>query len=166
MSSATNPTHTVITPAEFLAKATLAAREGGHLFPQYAACEAALESAWGRSALAVQASNLFGEKQSHPPLGKTLQLPTREFLHGAWLQVQASWAIYDSWADCFSARMALLKRLQGEYPNYRAALSATDGEQFIEHVSRSWSTDPARAEKVLGVYAEHFATGAALLVST
>jgi hypothetical protein len=67
---------------DFLLKACEAARTAGHVFPEYAACEAALESAWGMSRLAVEANNLFGQKQSHPPLGESLDLPTKEYLHG------------------------------------------------------------------------------------
>ncbi len=48
---------------EFLSKACAAARSAGHIFPEYAACEAALESGWGMSGLAQKANNLFGQKQ-------------------------------------------------------------------------------------------------------
>ena len=48
----------------FLRQASAAARAAGHIFPDYAACEAALESTWGQSRLAREANNLFGQKQS------------------------------------------------------------------------------------------------------
>lgn len=141
----------------FLRKAAAAARTAGHLFPEYAACEAALESGWGQSHLATAANNLFGQKQAHPPLPgtQTLSLPTREFLHGAWVAVQANWVEFPDWEACFTERMALLRSLARGYPNYGAALAATTGEQFITLVSRTWSTDPARAGKVLDVYDHH-----------
>ncbi len=144
---------------EFLRKAANAARGAGHLFPEYAACEAALESGWGMSGLALQANNLFGQKQSHPPLSgsDTLTLPTREFLHGSWVTVQANWVRFDTWEACFAARMALLHALAGSHPDYRAALSAGSGATFVTEVSRSWSTDPARAGKVLTVFDCHHA---------
>ena len=142
---------------EFLLKAAAAARAAGHLFPNYAACEAALESGWGHSYLAVEANNLFGQKQAHPPLRgtDTVNLPTREFLHGAWVAVQAAWVKFPDWASCFRERMALLRALAVAWPNYGAALRATTGEQFITEVSRTWSTDPGRAGKVLAVYDYH-----------
>ncbi len=149
---------------EFLLKATAAARAAGHLFPDYAACEVALESGWGLSQLAVEANNLFGQKQAHPPLAgtETLNLPTREFLHGAWVTVQAAWVKFPDWESCFRERMALLRSLAAAWPNYGAALQATTGEQFITEVSRTWSTDPARAGKVLAVYDYHRAVFATL----
>ncbi|RRA48923.1 glucosaminidase domain-containing protein [Acidipila sp. EB88] len=154
------PDQSSITSTEFLAKATAAARAAAHIFPEYAACEAALESAWGGSTLAVRANNLFGQKQAHPPAGPSLQLETREFLHGQWVMVPAAWMMFDDWTHCFRERMALLHELARAYPHYGAALAASSGEQFVREVSASWSTDPQRAGKVLSVYQRHFAQGA------
>ncbi len=142
-------------PEEFLPKAAAAARAAGHIYPEYAACEAALESAWGASQLAREASNLFGQKQCHPPRGLSLTLPTREFLHGAWLTVQAEWVVFGDWQDCFAHRMTLLRALENGCPDYRAALAAQTGEAFVTHVSKSWATDPGRAAKVLAIYKAH-----------
>ncbi len=142
---------------EFLRRAALAAQAAGHIFPAFAACEVALESGWGRSALAEQANNLFGQKQSHPPLAgtTTLSMPTREFLQGHWVTVQANWVKFPDWSASFAARMQLLEQLKGVIPNYAAALAAPSGEQFVVDVSRSWSTDPERAGKVLSIYDAH-----------
>ncbi len=145
---------------EFLTKAYESARSAGHIFPEIAACEAAIESAWGRSKLAREANNLFGQKQSHPPLAGTgtLSLPTQEFLRNQWVNVEANWVKFASWHDCFAARMALLKRLSRAYPHYAAALAAESGEEFAVEVSKSWSTDPERAAKVLAVHRQHGAS--------
>lgn len=155
----------------FLRKAYAAAAASGHIFPQFAACEAALESGWGLSKLAAEANNLFGQKQAHPALHgtQTLSLPTREFLHGAWVAVEANWVRFADWSACFAERMALLRALRHAYPNYAAALDAKSGEQFIAEVSKTWSTDPQRAAKVLSVYDCHKAVfegdGSSLLAS-
>ena len=145
----------------FLRQASAAARAAGHIFPDYAACEAALESTWGRSRLAREANNLFGQKQSTENIEKagieadTLALSTQEFLNGRWVTVIARWARFTDQAACFRARMALLHRLQQSYPAYARALAATTGEAFIEEVSRAWSTDPQRAAKVLAIHRQH-----------
>ncbi len=151
-----------MTPQEFLEKAATAARAAGHIFPEYAACEAALESSWGKSMLAQQANNLFGQKQTHPPAGASLEIPTREFLQGSWVMVPARWMMFANWQDCFAERMRELHRLGAEYPHYHAALAALTGEAFVEEVSKSWSTDPERAQKVLSVFREHFTGEAAV----
>jgi flagellum-specific peptidoglycan hydrolase FlgJ len=143
--------------SDFLLRASNAAAAAKHIFPEFAACEAALESGWGHSELAMQANNLFGQKQSHPPVAGsgTLALPTREYLHGSWVTVQANWTRFADWGACFAARMQLLERLRSTDSHYAAALQATNGEQFITEVSKSWSTDPQRAGKVLSIYDAH-----------
>jgi flagellum-specific peptidoglycan hydrolase FlgJ len=149
-------------PDTFLRQASAAARAAGHIFPEYAACEAALESTWGQSRLAREANNLFGQKHSAEPasgvLVPALLMPTQEFLHGSWVTVTAQWARFGDRAACFRARMALLHRLSASYPAYARALAATTGEVFIEEVSRAWSTDPQRAAKVLAIHRQHSAS--------
>lgn len=141
----------------FLKKAVDAAKAAGHIFPEYAACEAALESGWGMSRLAEEANNLFGQKQAHPALAgtRTITLPTREYLRGAWATVEASWVMFADWQSAFGERMRLLESLRHAYPHYAAALAAKTGEEFISEVSKSWSTDPQRAGKVLSIYDAH-----------
>lgn len=143
--------------SEFLLRAHEAAQAAQHIFPEFAACEAALESGWGQSRLAIEANNLFGQKQSHPLLAGTsvLTMPTREYLHGSWVTVLANWAQFSDWGVCFAARMQLLQVLSRNFPHYQAALHSANGEQFVIEVSKSWSTDPARAGKVLSIYDAH-----------
>lgn len=139
---------------QFLAKATSEAKKGGHIFPEAAACEAALESGYGKSGLATEDNNLFGMKQHKHPLYGTHNLPTREFENGEWITVVASWVHYPSLADCFSDRMATLRRLAPAkgFEHYAAALAAKDAPTYVREVSAKWSTDPHRAEKVLEIY--------------
>jgi len=149
---------------EFLINAANAARAANHIWPNYAACETALESAWGTSRLAVEANNLFGQKQSRPPLLNTLtiSLPTKEFIPrtgggGNWVQQSADWVHFPDITACFRARMSMLRNESDRHPHFAAALAAQSGEQFIRAVSITWSTDPARAEKVLSIYRIHTA---------
>ena len=141
---------------QWLVEVAAEAQAGGHVFPQYAACEAALESNYGQSQLALKGNNLFGQKYRQGcPYGE-LDLPTREFLNGAWVTVTAHWIAYPDLATCFRDRMATLTRLRNAYPHYDAALKATTGEQYIQAVSLTWSTDPTRAQKVIAIYNEYF----------
>lgn len=132
-----------------------AARAAGHIFPDYAACEAANEAAWGQSKLAKLGANLFGTKQHSHPEYKTLNLPTKEFLDHKWVVIKASWVCYPSEMACFQDRMYTLRRLSPMYPHYAAALVAKDGTTFVDQVSLSWATDPDRARKVLSIYHAH-----------
>ncbi len=144
----------------FLRQATAAARAARHIFPEYAACEAALESNWGQSRLAREANNLFGQKQSATPLPGTLTvaMPTQEFIRGAWVTVPAHWICFRTQESCFRARMERLEQLRHGYSAYDRALRARNGEEFVEEVSRAWSTDPGRAAKVLGIHRQHIAS--------
>ena len=71
------------------------------------------------------------------------------------MTVLANWANFSGIRECFSARMALLERLSGTFPHYGEALRAGTGEQYVLDVSKSWSTDPGRAGKVLAIYDSH-----------
>lgn len=140
---------------QFLRKAWSAALAAKHVYAEMAACEAALESGYGRSQLATQDRNLFGMKfhrhPDHPDWGE-VSLPTREFLGGKWVSLNSNWIVYPDWASCFSDRMATLERLAPFYPHYKAALTAPNGEEYARQVSQTWSTDPKRAEKVIAIF--------------
>lgn len=127
------------------------AQASGHPWPAYAACEAALETGWFASRLFLRANNIFGMKQHERPVFETIAMPTLEFLDGVWTEVEAAWVKYPTVADSFADRMATLR---GD-PGYAAALSAPTGEAFVTEVSKRWSTDPRRAEKVLEIYGAH-----------
>lgn len=139
---------------EFLQLAAAAAEKAGHVWPEQAACEAALESGYGQSQLAIADKNLFGMKQHQHPIYGTHVLPTKEFLDGKWVTLNSSWITYPDWPSCFADRMATLQRLAPVYPHYAAALAAASGTTYVMEVSATWSTDPARAEKVLAIYDE------------
>lgn len=139
---------------EFLRATTSAAAAGGSIWPDFVACEAALESGFGTSTLAREDNNLFGMKQHVHPVYGTAALPTEEDLGGHWVRVTADWVKYPKAADCFADRMATLRRLAPYYAHYAAALAALDGATFVREVSQSWSTDPQRAQKVLNIYSQ------------
>jgi flagellum-specific peptidoglycan hydrolase FlgJ len=147
---------------QFLDRATAEAVKANHPFAQMAACEAALESAWGKSELARDANNLFGMKQHVHPVYGTMTLPTREFLQGEWAVVNAEWVKYLDWRACFADRLATLERLSNAYPHYKAALDAPDARSYIAEVSESWSTDPLRGLKVLNIYKEYMVPSVAI----
>ena len=147
----------MLTPQQqqFLAATAKAAAAGNHVFPEMAACEAALESAWGSSELARQANNLFGCKQHQHPIYGTISIPTREFLNARWLTVDANWVKYPDLATCFADRMTTLRNLSGMYPHYAQALGAETPEDYVTQVSMSWSTDPDRAANCIEIYHAH-----------
>lgn len=146
------------TPAQkdFLLKALAHAQLAGHIWPEYAACEAALESAWGNSTLYRMANNVFGEKQHAQPIYDTLDLPTEEYVNGQWASEMAHWVKFPTLKEAFVSRMDTLRRLASSRPGYADALVAKNGEDYVLSVSRDWSTDPLRGQKVISIHRAHF----------
>lgn len=139
----------------FLKNAYQGAQDAHHIYPTMAACEAALESSWGQSELAVKANNLFGQKQQVHPVYGSIDIPTREFLNHAWVTQNASWVVFPTLSECFASRMATLNRLAPDYPHYALALEAKTPEEYVTEVSLSWSTDPNRAKTCIEIYHAH-----------
>lgn len=139
----------------FLDRASDAARHATCSFPQMVACEAGLESGYGTSNLAKKYNNLFGMKTHRHNLYGSVSLPTREFLDGEWVQTSSDFETYKDWDTCFFDRLSTLIRLSGAYPHYAAALNAPDAETYVREVSKTWATDPTRAEKIIAIYAEY-----------
>jgi flagellum-specific peptidoglycan hydrolase FlgJ len=139
------------------------AASGVHIWPEYAACEVALESGWGLSSpiLFGQANNVFGRKQNMKhPIYETIDLPTHEWQNNDLIEITAHWVKYPTLAAAFRDRMDVLHRLSPLYPHYAAALGAPDGKTFILEVSQTWSTNPAndpnlRGNKVLAIFDAH-----------
>jgi flagellum-specific peptidoglycan hydrolase FlgJ len=152
----------------FLDKASEAAYQANVPFNVMWACEAALESNFGTSGLAVKYNNLYGMKQHSHPVYGTHNLPTREFVGIAkeqamgapdgtldgWITVMAAWVSYPDWTACFQDRLDTLKRLApvAGFEHYHDALNAIDCVSFVKCVSAKWSTDPNRASKVIAIY--------------
>ncbi len=127
-----------------------------HIFPAMAACEAMVETGWMSSELARDYCNLFGQKQSvGQPIFLSVNMPTREVVDGQWIDVRAKFVWFPNVAACFTARMHTLLRLADAYPHYAAALHASNAEDYVIAVSKTWSTDPMRAAKCISIYRAH-----------
>jgi flagellum-specific peptidoglycan hydrolase FlgJ len=138
-----------------LAKVFAAAMDSSCLFPQAQACEVMVETTWLTSELGVKDNNLFGMKQHAHPIYGTVNLPTREFLHGGWVMQNDDFVVYPTMAACFADRMNTLETLAPIYPHYAAALKAGTPEEFLMQVSQTWSTGPARAFECIAILHAH-----------
>lgn len=140
-----------MTPQEFIAAIAPAARasaERTRIPASFTVAQAALESAWGRSALAQQGFNLFGVKADASWRGDVLQLPTREFVQGQWLTVLARWRRYPDWLSCIDDHAAFLLG----NPRYQPAFQFTDGPRFASAVARAgYATDPTYSAKIIAI---------------
>ncbi len=115
-----------------------------------AVAQAALESSWGNSLLARLANNYFGIKAR--PGRAWVEMPTTEVVNGIARKTVARFARYESLEECFADREQMILHL----PAYAVARAcASDPERFTAALAQHWATDPAYAEKILRIYAEH-----------
>lgn len=119
--------------------------------------QAALESNWGRSGLAIKACNLFGIKAGKSWTGPVIELPTREWSQDrGWYKTTARWRMYPSWNECILDYSKVLQGLSW----YRDAIAAhADPEAFLQGLlprpgEPGWATDPDYGDKIRAVARE------------
>jgi flagellum-specific peptidoglycan hydrolase FlgJ len=106
--------------------------------------QAILESDWGRSELSRQGNNYFGIKGQGP--AGSITLPTREFLNGHYVKVNAEFRKYNSAEESFTDH----GRFFQQNPRYAEAMRHTNNpEQFAREIQKGgYATDPQYSEKL------------------
>jgi flagellum-specific peptidoglycan hydrolase FlgJ len=109
--------------------------------------QAALESGWGKSGLSTKGNNFFVIK-GEGPAGHVL-MPTKEFLNGKWVTVNAKFRKYDSPAGSFADHGKFLR----ENRRYANAFKHTDNAaQFAREIHKAgYATDPAYSDKLIAM---------------
>jgi len=115
--------------------------------------QAALESNWGKSKLALDGHNLFGIKAGKAWRGPVVLMPTREYLSGAWHTVTAQWRKYPNWQASIEDHARFLL----DNPRYVPALRLVDApRQFARALQTcGYATDPAYAAKLHLIMDKH-----------
>jgi peptidoglycan hydrolase FlgJ len=122
--------------------------------PKVLVAQAALETGWGsrmpQHPDGSAAHNLFGIKAGASWHGPRVSQATLEHVDGALRRERASFRAYSSLAESFED----YTRLIADNPRYAKALEqATDARGYVEAVtSAGYATDPAYAQKWLGIY--------------
>lgn len=143
-------------PLDFIAIIAPPAQESAHttrIPASFTIAQAALESAWGKSKLALAGHNLFGVKAGKLWAGETLILPTREYLNGQWVTVSAVWRKYPDWLSSINDHARFLTT----QPRYHRALAGQrSGEDFARQIQLAgYATDPGYAEKLCLIIRQH-----------
>ena len=143
-------------PAEFIAAIAPAAKKSmlsTRIPASFVIAEGALESGWGSSMLAERGMNLFGVKADPSWHGPTIDMRTREYLHGEWLMLPAKWRKYADWLDCINDHAQFLLT----NPRYKSAFDhADDSEVFTRAVAAAgYATDPTYAGKIISIIRGH-----------
>lgn len=148
-----------MTPKEFIASispAAIASMSVSRIPASFTIAEAALESGWGKSALAVQARNLFGVKADGNWTGDVLTMNTREYRHGQWVMEPAKWRKYPDWQGCMKDHAVFLTN-GGRYTGrYADCFKCKDGVSFTLAVAKAgYATDPNYAKLITDIIKQH-----------
>ena len=112
--------------------------------------QAILETGWGKHTIGA-AKNLFGIKGRGP--AGSVRAPTREFINGQWVTVNADFAKYDSFEQSISehARFFLRNRRYA-----RALQFKTDPNTFAREIHKAgYATAPDYADQLIALMQRH-----------
>ena len=121
--------------------------------PQVLVAQAALETGWGRGIArhldGRSSNNLFGIKAGSGWQGETVSVVTLEYRDGIPVRERTPFRSYNSPADSFQDYVNYLQN----NPRYKEALMTTNNPtQFVSSLQDAgYATDPAYADKILGV---------------
>jgi len=109
--------------------------------------QAMLESGSGKSGLATKGNNFFGIKGEGPAGHVTM--PTKEFLNGKWVTVNANFRKYNSPAESFADHGKFLR----DNKRYANAFKHTgNAEQFAREIHKAgYATDPEYSNKLISI---------------
>lgn len=116
---------------------------------KFMVAQAALETGWGKKQI-VEANgrkshNLFGIKATGNWKGRTVSVPTTEYVNGKAVRKLEKFRAYDSYAESFKDYANLLKT----NPRYKNVMNTRDASSFAHGLQRAgYATDPNYANKL------------------
>ncbi|WP_224371572.1 glucosaminidase domain-containing protein [Hyalangium versicolor] len=113
--------------------------------------QAMLESGSGKSGLATKGNNFFGIKGEGPAGHVTM--PTKEFLNGKWVTVDANFRKYNTPAESFTDHGKFLR----DNKRYANAFKYTNNaEQFAKEIHKAgYATDPEYSNKLISIISKY-----------
>lgn len=134
-----------MTPTDFLTAAFAAAKAAGHLFPDWAACEAAATSHFGTTPAAAKANNLFDFRVPAKRGPGTLTVNVGDATKAAH---RLSFA---SWEDCFKHRAQMLQ----VFTMFYLVKRAKTGEEYIAAMNKLAADPSTYGPKVKSIYTQN-----------
>lgn len=125
--------------------------------PSITGSQAALESGWGTSSLAKPPyNNNFGIKASSDWSGRTVPMPTREWIDGQYVTVNASFRAYDSIADSVRDHAAFFTNTEWRTENYKHVVGERDYKKSARALQNAgYATDPSYATKLINIIEQY-----------
>ncbi|MBY9078419.1 glucosaminidase domain-containing protein [Paenibacillus sp. HN-1] len=110
--------------------------------------QAALESSWGSSGLAVKANNLFGIKGTGP--AGSVTMPTTEYVNGRPITVNAAFRAYHNYGESIADHSSLIVHgVSWDRGKYSGVLGA-DGRTAAKAIAAAgYATDPKYDELLI-----------------
>lgn len=139
---------------DFIDKVLPGARKGyleHNILPSLTIAQAILESNSGKSQLAKKGNNLFGIKADSRWTGKKINFPTKEFIKGKEITVNAYFRAYDSFAESVEdhTKFLLTKR-------YEKVRSSKDYEEACTEIWKAgYATDPKYPNKLISIIKQY-----------
>lgn len=114
--------------------------------------QAAEETRFGTSVIALNALNLFDIKADVSWTGPCYSYPTTEIVDGKPVVVPALWRKYGSFEECFEDHAQFFHKNK----RYHSAFACADGEGFARAVAAAgYATDPAYADKLIALIRQY-----------
>lgn len=127
--------------------------ENHGLLPSIVGAQAALESDWGSSLLAMESNNLFGVKASSDWTGGKKKYETKEQdSEGNETTIEAYFRVYDSWEDSVEDHGAFFTSTEWREENYKNVFGLKEYKRQAEEIQNAgYATDVKYADKLIGV---------------
>ena len=123
---------------EAVARVAVADYERSKILPSLTIAQAILESGWGKSGLAVKSKNLFGIKAGKSWQGAKRSYPTKEFMGGKWITIDAFFREYPTFEGSVRDHNDLLMK-----PRYKKVKGETDYKVACHEIKNAgYATDP------------------------
>ena len=134
-----------MTPAPDVIAAAKAAQKTWKIPASISIAQYALESGWGAH-MPPGSNNPFGIKAL--PGQPSVTVPTREFVHGRYITIQAPFRAFASLAEAFDLHAKLLA--QGR-PYAAARMTLPDPEKFANALTGVYATDPHYGTSLIAI---------------
>lgn len=127
------------------------------LYASVMIAQAILESNWGKSTLAKSPNfNLFGIKGSYD--GKSVSLPTSEYINKQWIRVNAKFRKYPSYKESLQDNANLLKNGLSWDKNYYSKTWKKNTKNYMDAtkaLTGTYATDPSYNSKLNALIKTH-----------
>lgn len=116
------------------------------ILPSLTIAQAILESGWGKTGLAIKGNNLFGIKGKYN--GSYITMPTKEYINGRWVTVNAAFRKYPSWYESIKDHSTFLR----VNPRYHKVIGEKDYKKACTEIWRAgYATDPTYPQKLIKI---------------